>query len=564
MPVKIEAHERPIVRIFCDEYNFLVPSYQRPYIWTTEESAQLLGDLNEWVEREKESFAENGSSISVNNLNPYFLGSVVLFRQEGRDTPANIIDGQQRLITLSLLFAAAREKLPTERKDSMTRRLKEVSDDLAGTQERFRLLPRKQDQDFYKHCILRDAGIDTEADPASDSQRNMLANAKYFLKELPDDNFLRFLAALQQKCYLVVVTTPDFNSAFRIFSVLNDRGIDLAPTDILKASIIEKIREDARDEYAKRWEEVEDYLGRDDFLKLFGYIRMIHMRAKISENLVDEMRRVVLREFQPLENFIKDEIDPYAKILSTLRNADYAASTGAEEVNRVIRHLSLIANADWLPPAMLFFRKHENKAEALKQFLGDLERLAMSMMIRRKDVNARIRRYAELLRCIDGGNDLFAENSPLQLSRMEKNETIEALNGDVYSHAKQWGAAVLRRLNYLLDEDKDKPYPSKVTIEHVLPQNPAANSEWMRSFHDSEMREEWMNRLANLVLLSCRKNSRAQNFDFEKKKSKYFNDPVTTFAITVKVIQENDWTLAVLERRQKELLDILATEWRLK
>ena len=565
MPAKIEACHKPIHKIFGGDYNLVVPSYQRPYTWTTDEAGQLLGDLNDWVQRESGNFTKDSKGLLVENVNPYFLGSVVLIKEEGKSC-ADIVDGQQRLITLSLLLVAMRENAPMELKEHITTFLKVSANPLTGKKEGFPLLPRERDQDFYKRRILADS-IDTAMDTKilPHSQRNMLTNARFFLDEikgLGSGEINHLLTALLQQCFLVVVSTPDFDSAYRIFSVLNDRGIDLAATDILKADIIGGIRADARDDHTKTWEEVEDHLGRDDFQALFAHIRMIHMRTKISENLVDEMRRVILPKFQPLENFIEIEIEPYAKILSILRNADYAATNGAEDVNQIIRHLDLITNADWVPPALLFFRKHKNDAGVLKRFLGDLERLAVSMMIRREDVNARIRKYAEVIRHIDEGKDLFAENSPLQLLAAEKRATLEALDDDVYSYAKQWGAAVLRRLNNLLGERAI--YPPKVTIEHVLPQNPADNSKWMQSFPDSEMRERWTNRLANLVLLSRKKNSKAQNFDFEKKKSGYFNSPATTFAITVDVLQENEWTLAVLDQRQKRLLDILAKQWRLR
>ena len=86
----------------------------------------------------------------------------------------------------------------------------------------------------------------------------------------------------------------------------------------------------------------------------------------------------------------------------------------------------------------------------------------------------------------------------------------------------------------------------------------------MKWFQDEDERKQWTHRLANLVLLSRRKNTRASNYEFERKKSEYFQKHgTTTFALTTKVVDESEWTPAILERRQHELIDVLKKEWRL-
>ena len=75
-----------------------------------------------------------------------------------------------------------------------------------------------------------------------------------------------------------------------------------------------------------------------------------------------------------------------------------------------------------------------------------------------------------------------------------------------------------------------------VTIEHVLPQNPAPNSAWTRWYPSSEERHRYVHQLGNLVLLSQRKNSSAQNYEFDLKKEKYFKRGVTNYALTIQVL----------------------------
>ena len=125
---------------------------------------------------------------------------------------------------------------------------------------------------------------------------------------------------------------------------------------------------------------------------------------------------------------------------------------------------------------------------------------------------------------------------------------------------------ILLRLDADLAGDAGVTFkPEYQTVEHVLPQSPAADSEWRRLFTDDQ-RETWGHKLANLVLLTRAKNSEAQNFDFAKKKDKYFSakNGVAMYATTSQVLNTGNWTPAVLEWRQREILDRLSKVWRLE
>lgn len=96
----------------------------------------------------------------------------------------------------------------------------------------------------------------------------------------------------------------------------------------------------------------------------------------------------------------------------------------------------------------------------------------------------------------------------------------------------------------------------KVSVEHVLPQNPESGSQWMKDFTE-EQRREWTHKLANLVLLSRMKNSQLNNRDFARKKQQYFASSIDVFPNVARVMQCNTWTPTVLAERQKCHLDLL-------
>ena len=105
----------------------------------------------------------------------------------------------------------------------------------------------------------------------------------------------------------------------------------------------------------------------------------------------------------------------------------------------------------------------------------------------------------------------------------------------------------------------------KLSIEHVLPRNPSNDSNWFRLFPTKEIREKYVNRLGNLVLLSRGKNIAAENFDFEMKKQKYFfsNGLSTPFVTTNELRDYTDWTQGRIEQRQSRLISKLQELWRL-
>ncbi len=193
-----------------------------------------------------------------------------------------------------------------------------------------------------------------------------------------------------------------------------------------------------------------------------------------------------------------------------------------------------------------------------------MERLAYGLFIRRANVTERINRYADVLRGIERDVDLADDDSPLQLRPDEKQGIIKALDGPIYLQTARVVRTLLERLNWLLF-DSDPIYSRmSVTVEHVLPQKPETKSEWMEWFPDEGVRASWTHRLANLVLLSSRKNSAASNYEFGRKKDEYFRrGKVASYPLTVQVLSETEWTPDMLEGRQHTLMGRLQSEWRL-
>ena len=555
MPEIIKASEQNLNAVFSDAYLFEIPLYQRPYAWTVEQVDELLDDLLSAMDRDAQS--------------PYFLGSIVLIKNEG-DSRSAVVDGQQRLTTLSMLFCVLRELAAGDAQSELDGFVREAGNSLRGTQDRFRLSLRARDRDFF-HANVQTREVIAEfltKDTAtfSDSQKLIFTNVNRLNQELSQldearrESLVKFII---QQCYLVVVTATDRDSAYRIFSVMNDRGLDLSPTDILKAETIGKISEPDQDVYGQKWENIEERIGRDGFRDLFAHVRMITLKTKLRRTLQADFQDNVLKNAAGID-FIDNTLEPYASVYETLLEASYESTQDAEKVNNYLRDLGRLDNFDWIPPAMAFFLRNPNDREILIRFTKDLERLAYGLFVRRANINDRINRYADVLRDIERGNNLFDANSPLQLNVKEKDEIVKGLNGQIYLQTAVVRRTLLERLDSLLADTGASYTRTTITVEHVLPQNPRTDSEWMTWFPNDNEREAWTHRLSNLVLLSRRKNASASNWDFGRKKSEYFQrGTVAPFALTAQVLNESEWTPDVLERRQRELIGALRKEWRL-
>ncbi len=552
--MSIKAEEKQLGKIFSDDFVFEIPAYQRPYAWTTEQTGELLDDLLNAVQSDGEA--------------DYFLGSIVLIKEES-EPRAEVVDGQQRLTTLSILFCALRELIDDEDdRLELDSHIRARGRRLAGIEDRFRLTLRERDRDVFRRQVQQTGalqGFVESRETRPDSQLRLRENASHIwsgLRGLTPSLLSAFAGFLIRKCYLVVVSASDQESAYRIFAVMNDRGLNLSPTDILKAEVIGGIDAERRPIYTSEWESIEEDLGRDDFRDLFAHIRMIHVKSKARGNLTREFREGVLADISGCE-FIDETLSPMAGAYRIVTRAACEDLERGNSINGHLSHLGRIDNFDWVPPAMAFFHRHATEPEALENFTRDLERLAYAMLILRWNINSRIGRYAGVVEEIESGADLWSSDSQLQLMEDEKALVQEAINGPIYLQRRVC-MPVLLRLDTELAAGGATYEQKVVSVEHVLPQTPGDESEWLNWFPNEEERDAWTHRLANLVLLSRRKNAQAQNFDFERKKNEYFRrNGVATFAITSQVLDMAAWTPEVLEERQVELTACLASVWRL-
>ncbi|MBD9149606.1 MAG: DUF1524 domain-containing protein [Spirochaetia bacterium] len=489
-------------------------------------------------------------------------------------------------------------------KQTLLKALKQEGDSFWGAKETYRLHLRERDKKFFEKYISNPDGVPRliEEDPQNmtlsqklnqhntieggienllkkdaktlkeESQRNIRDNCELLFNKIKnyfktDDEIEHFVGDfLFSCCYLIVVSVADQTSAFRIFSLMNSTGLDLLPTDIIKADIIGKIPEGEKELYAEKWEDLENDTSLNGFYDMFAHIRMIEAKKKAEKSLLEEFKEKVLVKYQNNPKaFIDNVLTPYTVTYCYLKT-----KWNTEESSLSIKHslmwLNKIDNSDWLPVALEYVTRYQNNVKAKEKFLRKLERLASYLHITARDINKRVDRYKIILDEME--KNASPDLSTIELTPEEKKVFQDTLNGEIYS------VMVAKRRNYLIlrldfavsDKSKIIEYnPSSLTVEHILPQTPEG-TEWEQLWPVEEKRKYWVHRIGNLLPLNRKANSAAKNWSFKHKKAAYFLNPkakTASYALTTQVLNFDTWTESEAVARQRYLLDILIKEWNL-
>jgi len=562
--LRIEAAHKKISEVFSEKYAFSIPAYQRPYAWERTQVEELLTDLSEAM----------GPDTRSDGF--YFLGSIVLVKTHG-NPESRVVDGQQRLTTLTILFSIIRDLTDDlEKQGNREKYLKQVANEDEGIPETLRLQLRQKDQGYFeKHIQTRGATNNLPSvDGLAGAKARMVENAATIrarLDEMGEEKRSELLRFLLQNCYLVVVEVPTPTAARRIFTVLNARGMDLSATDILKADLLERAGEAKEDQLSQRWEDIEVALGRDKFSDIFTHIRMIFERDKPRTSLENGFPDQVPSFKEKPITFVDKVLEPYADAFSLSFDDQELRDRFGPETANLIRSLNRLDNKDWLPPLLLCLRQsNEGAREDVPDVVFQLERLAYYLFMVRADVNARMSRYADVLDTLEP----IANPKPrvvrkerstgLDITNNEAFALFEALNGPVYLATRVVKPILLRLEQASKDASASYDYPT-ISVEHVCPQTIPEESEWADWYSDPDDHNMWLHRLGNLVLLNFRKNSAARNFDFDTKKSTYFAPGDScAFTLTSEVRDYNSWKPKRIRKRQAKLLERLARAWQLE
>ncbi len=547
-----------------EDYWFRIPEYQRHYVWTTENIKDLLDDL-------EMAFLDDPNS-------EYFLGSIVYqdikAKNEKDFNEKDLLDGQQRITSLILLLAVIRDRIKDDQLVEECHSFIYQKEKKASKKpERLRIVYRirEETQKFLNEYIKEIGGtkkiqeILDEAEKVPDISIKNIANAikvmnDYFQEKsnlLKGQKYLNFLV---QKVLIVFVSSEELDDAFRMFSVLNARGLKLNNSNLLKnVNLRELSTEDERIAYSRAWEEMEDYFG-DELDRFIGYARTILLKEKARLNLVNEFEKKIYLKKNPLLEKGKETFD---YVLGLKDDYSYLMD-GNTKLNKNYEFDNLIKvmdhglpSSDWIPSLLAFHKKY--RINKLYDFLILLDNKFSSDWIIGLTPTQRLERMNELIKMIEKSKkpeEIL--NSPF--FEIDTKKLLVLLSEDIYG--KSYGLYILLKINFILSEKKDHTNifdPAHISIEHILPRNPDKknkNNLWFKSFDPIQMKDA-TNKVGNLILMGRRKNSSQGRKEYKEKRDNYLVGNIESFAYSNYFISKytKDWTYTEFLENQKYCLD---------
>lgn len=568
MATEIKCEKKVIREIFNMWY--CIPDYQRAYVWDTDQVRDLLDDTISAYRENKEA--------------QYFLGSMVLKINEKSEnnvsyTEYELLDGQQRITTVFLILACMRDMLTDypQYQNSLAGFVYQAEDAILQQPERMRIIfnIRSDVRDFVNehikplHGTCDDALLKEkmQAKDVNISIRNM-ANAMLVAHEFLEENksdIIEYLSYFLNKVLMIYVATEELQDAFQLFTVLNNRGVKLSSSDILKAENLKELSAADRTSWATRWEEMETYFG-EDFDKFLSHIRTILVKKKQTTTLLKEFDEFVYsnqeydrtqKKYVPRTPILRRGRDTFELLYSYYHtyqevfDTDHSVVTGDYEITNYLKLMETGFGADyWIAPVLDYYRKYRRRG--FVAFLKALDRKLSADWITAATPTVRMENVNAILREIEASQDSAALLQSKTFT-INKSDFERVINGDIYG--RSFAKYLLLKLDLIYRGSSTPMIPQAIaSIEHILPRNPSADSQWVKDFSEAE-REEWTNKLGNLVLISRRKNTSQGNRDYVEKKEKYFERNIEMFPNSIRIYQNYpEWKLSDLKKNHSDVV----------
>jgi len=558
-----------VKQIFGDADAFYkIPRYQRPYRWVNEQVDKLWDDLYESYKEEIEN---------------YFLGSIILASNSNKTSYRDVVDGQQRLTTLTILMCIIRDLFPNINKSNGSPDPNNIDIHTIrnaifynGNIDRLKLFTHSQHQNDFEQLIIKGNTLELNKPfkyqiySDEEPKYKFINTAILFrekLEEIGEQEAGKFVNYVFNNVFIIRIDCSSTEFAIRMFQVLNDRGMDLTNADLIKSFLFESIKKYSHNDEVKKqkedtfiaeWQSIEYLIneidvGLNDMLVVYEYYLLA---ANPKKSLYDELENVfngqdplkVISQFKKfVENYKTNLFEGKDKVIYTywyLRWAMYwkailggSLQENYPDFNELSKTLRRFYYLYWIAGRTL--TKVKQTSFNLIKWIKENKEISFI-----KD---------ELDKKLD-------EDKIIQ-------DVLESLSSkNVYN--TPWLKPVLLMIEYN-QTDTIIPFVEmdrNLHIEHILPIEWEKYDDW-KSYINKEIADKWINSIGNLTLLSGKKNIEASNNPFEDKiniydgKGKYGIDDkkVTSFSITQKI--RNDYNTNKFNKQWNEKAIINRWNW---
>lgn len=536
------------------DIQYSVSDFQRDYSWTKDEWSELFSDIIKSYEEKRK----------------HFFGFMTFYKPRS-ENEVQIIEGQQRLATVTILACAVRDLL-SEKKDS---RWKEVearyvkNTETLYTPERIydKLLLSDTDRNFFKEHIQKEGLPKEKIDNMrkrkrlKSSQRLVRDCYEYFYEQLKTQHLILELLRQVAKQFVVITTeVGNLNSAYILFQTLNDRGLDLTLSDLLKTHLLSIDKECSAD-IKKDWDYIKSGLQIDN-MNLFLRHYWLSKEGTVEEDELFDKFSNKIRSIGGATKFI-GELKQEAEYYSILANPEMSSFGNRKIVALLTDQLYVLSKQQVLPLLLAVYQKFSHAEtvkviEALTDYVfryltigaqenKELERLFSSISI---DIRAdKIRDCASVI------NELKRKDI--------KDTTFSSLFKEKQIRDNRKAKYILRKIEDHLSRSGEERTPSPdITLEHIFAVNP--DNECRKYMEENDLwdyRDEWVFRIGNMTLLGEEFNRSGQNkLPMIKSKDQYNK---STLEINKDLRNLNHWTAEDIEKRQEKFANCAVKIWKL-
>ena len=532
---------------------FLIPEYQRPYSWTSDQIDTLFNDIWEFTCNEGGTDKEG----------TYFLGSIVSYENDRGEQ--EIIDGQQRITSIFLLLRAIYTKLngveeKTEEAKNFISKIEPLiwsTNKLTGKVDYSSILLNSKvisetENETLKN-ILESGEIDKESEDNYSKNYNQILK---LIEEKSVENALmiyQFIYALLNQVIILPITADSQETALTIFSTLNDRGLPLSDADIFKAKIYNHLKsKEEKEEFIEKWKELEeDTQDISESIQQLFYYYMFYLRALENDR---NSTTPGLRKYYSANKFKKlletDILDDLRKILNIWKVIDDYSKNRIEneswsenkDILKVLDILTSYPNEFWKYPVIVYYLSHKDKKEFEIKFLKFLRKLYVELLKKYIEIPTINAVKANILKL---NAEIINSDKPIfDFKALPEDEIKEKIKTPHRNAVRM----LLKTLTY---DIQDNLLEKKWEIEHILP------VKWENNYdlrENEKVAKEKIEHLGNKTPFEKKLNIIATNNYFSKKKILYLNSEIK-MTKEIGELKSNKWDLDDIIERDIRMTD---------
>lgn len=560
--MSMEPTNQSFQEMMSNGVKYQIPRFQRDYAWEQEQWEDLWADIE-----------------TLPQEHYHYMGYVVLQRKSQYDF--EVIDGQQRLITLSLIILAAMKKIENLiaqniEAENNRERLEEIRRRFIGTKNPVSLsvdnklsLNRNNNSNFRKIC----SKLET-VNMRGLSKTNKLLNVAFgfFLNKknmgVTGEDIALFIERVTSGTVFTKIVVKDDINAYKVFETLNARGVQLSTPDLLKNYLFSVVTQNNSvpdtelDDLDAKWGEVVTQLGEADFTDFIRYHHNFQAKLTTKKNLFASIRRLVVTPTLAYEYL--NSLDEYAPLFASLGNPDdeWWNNQKDEAYRRSKSSLQGLKLFNIKQPFAIlmraFFAFNPDEYEKLSKYI-----LILSIrynVICHYSPNEQEQTYNEIAMKIHSGE--FSRASHVKNSDLFK----KLYPGDdefknAFEFLKMPSRPTPKKIRYILSKIESQlgnnVSEQEVTLEHICPYNP--DKDWIQSFGDGY--DEVQDRPGNMILLSHKDNHSLGSLPFEKKREKFGS---SRFKLAEKVSTYSEWTKSSVDNFQSWLAEQAVKTWKIE